>query len=69
MFVKYTVARKEQEALVKSTTKIFSNFVAFSENPHFTFMHLNENMSNTENFQILDKNGTKYIFQVSFLET
>ena len=31
----YAVARTEHEALVKSTTKIFSNFVAFSENPNF----------------------------------
>ena len=35
LFDKYTVARTEQYALVKSTTKIFSNFVAFSENPSF----------------------------------
>ena len=30
-----TVARTEHDALVKSTTKNFSNFVAFSENPNF----------------------------------
>ena len=36
LFDKYAVARTEQDALVKSTTKIFSNFVAFSENPNFT---------------------------------
>ena len=31
----YAVARTEHDALVKSSTKIFSNFVAFSENPNF----------------------------------
>ena len=36
LFDKYAVARTEHDALVKSTTKIFSNFVAFSENPNFT---------------------------------
>ena len=35
LFDKYAVARKEHGALVKSKTKIFSNFVAFSENPNF----------------------------------
>ena len=35
LFNKYAVARTEHDALVKSTTKIFSNFVAFSENPNF----------------------------------
>jgi hypothetical protein len=35
LFVKYVVARTEHDALFKSTTKIFSNFVAFSENPNF----------------------------------
>ena len=35
LFDKYAVARKEHDALVKSTTKIFSNFVAFSENIKF----------------------------------
>ena len=35
MVPKYSVARTELDALVKSTTKIFSNFVAFSENPNF----------------------------------
>ena len=39
LFDKYAVARTEHDALVKSTTKIFSNFVAFSENPNFTFYH------------------------------
>ena len=34
---KYAVARTEHDALVKSTTKIFSNFVAFSEKPNFTW--------------------------------
>ena len=33
LFDKYAVARTEHDALVKSTTKIISNFVAFSENP------------------------------------
>ena len=36
LFDKYAVARTEHDALVKSTTKSFSNFVAFSENPNFT---------------------------------
>jgi hypothetical protein len=35
LFDKYTVAHTEHDTLVKSTTKIFSNFVAFSENPKF----------------------------------
>ena len=35
LFDKYAVARTKHDALVKSTTKIFSNFVAFSENPNF----------------------------------
>ena len=30
------VSRTEHQALVKSTTKIISNFVAFSESPNFT---------------------------------
>ena len=33
LFGKYSVA--EHDDLVKSTTKIFSNFVAFSKNPNF----------------------------------
>ena len=40
LFDKYAVASTEQDALVKSTTKIFSNFVAFSENPSFTSISL-----------------------------
>ena len=32
---KYAVAHTEHDALVKSKTKIFSNFVAFSEYPNF----------------------------------
>ena len=32
LFDKYAVAQTEHNALFKSTTKIFSNFVAFSEN-------------------------------------
>ena len=36
LFDKYAVACTEHGALVKSTTKIFPNFVAFSENPNFT---------------------------------
>ena len=35
LFDKYAIASTEHDALVKSTTKIFSNFVAFSENPNF----------------------------------
>ena len=31
----YAVARTEHDVLVKSTTKIFSNLVACSENPSF----------------------------------
>ena len=38
LFDKYAVARTEHDALVKSMTKIFSNFVAFSENPNFMDM-------------------------------
>ena len=34
-FAKYAVVRTEHYAHVKSTTKIFSNFLAFSENPNF----------------------------------
>ena len=37
LFDKYTVARTEHDTLAKSTKKIFSNFVAFSENPNFTW--------------------------------
>ena len=37
LFDKYAVARTEHDALVKSRTKIFSNFVAFSENPNFSY--------------------------------
>ena len=36
LFDKYAVALTEHDALVKSMKKIFSNFVAFSENPNFT---------------------------------
>ena len=36
LFDKYTVAHTEHNILVKSSKKIFSNFVAFSENPNFT---------------------------------
>ena len=35
LFDKYAVVRTEHAALVKSMTNIFSNFVAFSENPNF----------------------------------
>ena len=38
LFDKYAVACTENDALVKSTTKFLSNFVAFSENPNFTFL-------------------------------
>ena len=37
LFDKYAVARTEHDALVKSMTKIFFKFVAFSENPNFTY--------------------------------
>ena len=35
LFGKYAVSHKEHDALVKSMTKIFSNFMAFSENSNF----------------------------------
>ena len=35
LFDKYAVACTEHDALVKSLTKIFKNFVTFSENPNF----------------------------------
>ena len=35
LFDKYPVGRTEHDTLVKSTTKIFSTFVVFSENPNF----------------------------------
>ena len=35
LFDNYAVACTEYDALVKSTTKVFSNFVAFSENLNF----------------------------------
>ena len=35
---KYAVARTEHDNLVKSMPKIFSNFVAFSENPNFKWL-------------------------------
>jgi hypothetical protein len=38
LFDKYAVAHTEHDALVKSTTKIFSNFVAFSEKNNFIFI-------------------------------
>ena len=37
-FDKYAVAHTEHDALVKNTMKIFSNFVAFSENPNFNYV-------------------------------
>jgi hypothetical protein len=40
LFDKYAVARTEHDPIVKSTTKIFSNFVAFSENPNFKHFYL-----------------------------
>ena len=36
LFNKYAVARTEHNILVKTTMKIFSNFLAFSENPNCT---------------------------------
>ena len=50
LFDKYAVARTEHDALVKSTTKIFSNFVAFSENPNFK--------------KFLLKTGQKLVFRI-----
>ena len=35
LFDKYPVVRTEHDALVKNSTKTFSNFVAFSGNPNF----------------------------------
>ena len=35
LFDKYPVVCTEHDALVKCTTKIFTNFVSFSENPNF----------------------------------
>ena len=35
LFNKYAVVRTEHDALVKCMTKIFSNLLAFSENPNF----------------------------------
>ena len=35
LFDKYSVASTEHDALVKSMTKIYSFFLAFSENPNF----------------------------------
>ena len=39
LFDKYAVAPTEYDALVKSMMKIFSNFMAFSENPYFKSMN------------------------------
>ena len=36
LFDKWAIARTEHGSLIKSMTKILSNFVAFSENPNFT---------------------------------
>ena len=44
LFDKYAVARTEHDALVKSTPKIFSNFVAFSENPNFNPLFLSDEL-------------------------
>ena len=38
LFDKYAAVRTEHDELVKSRTKIFSNFVAFSEIPNFTWL-------------------------------
>ena len=43
LFDKYAVAGTEHDTLVKSTTTIFSNFVAFSENPNFTRLWMSIN--------------------------
>ena len=40
LFDKYAVTRAEHDALVKSASKSFSNFVAFSENPNFITVHM-----------------------------
>ena len=49
LFDKHAVAGTEHDAIVKSTTKIFSNFVAFSENPKFTWnrVKLSKNLGAT----------------------
>ena len=39
LFDKYAVAHTEHDTLVKRTTKIFSNFVTFSENPNFNILY------------------------------
>ena len=39
LFDKYAVACTEHDTLVKTTTKILSNFVAFSENLNFTLIY------------------------------
>ena len=54
LFDKYAVALTEHDTLVKSTTKIFSNFVAFSEsqplrtkkNTVINYTNSNENPGN-----------------------
>ena len=46
LFGKYPVVRTEHDPLVKSTTKIFSNFVASSETPNFTIKEYLENKWN-----------------------
>ena len=44
LFDKYSVAHTEHDFPVKSTTKIFSNFMAFSENPNFTYLRNTNNL-------------------------
>ena len=59
LFDKYAVARTEHDAHVKSTTKIFSNFVAFSENPNFIiwlcFFNLQGQSYYEDIFDIIDR--------------
>ena len=58
-----TLARTEHEALVKSTTKIFSNFVAFSENPNFNqvFVEIRTNISTNRNYLSIKKTKSHFL--------
>ena len=53
LFDKYAVARTEHDTLVKSKTKIFSNFVAFSENLNFNIQGHLELINRTLMFKLL----------------
>ena len=46
LFDKYAVARTEHNALIKIKMKIFSNFVAFSENPNFIKVNTTNDIQN-----------------------